>query len=95
MPSKSELLRPLIEADLLVLDELGSQKPSTFVNDILYYVINSRYNAERTTIFTTNYPRRSDEKRSRAYRHAATEPSRGDGQRVELRAHRLPEEPKP
>lgn len=55
VPSKSEILRPLLEADLLVLDELGSQKPTTFVQDILYYVINSRYNAERTTIFTTNY----------------------------------------
>lgn len=54
-PSKSELLRPLLEADLLVLDELGSQKPTTFVQDILYYVINTRYNEERTTIFTTNY----------------------------------------
>ena len=55
VPSKSEILRPLLEADLLVLDELGSQKPTTFVQDILYYVINSRYNEERTTIFTTNY----------------------------------------
>lgn len=55
VPSKSELLRPLLEADLLVLDELGSQKPTTFVQDILYYVINSRYNDERATIFTTNY----------------------------------------
>ncbi|HET7711375.1 MAG TPA: ATP-binding protein, partial [Thermoanaerobaculia bacterium] len=55
VPSKSEILRPLLEADLLVLDELGSQKPTTFVQDILYYVINSRYNDERTTIFTTNY----------------------------------------
>jgi len=54
-PSKSEILRPLLEVDLLVLDELGSQKPSMFVQDILYYVINSRYNAQRTTIFTTNY----------------------------------------
>lgn len=53
--SKSEILRPLLDADLLVLDELGSQKPTTFVQDILYYVINSRYNDERTTIFTTNY----------------------------------------
>jgi DNA replication protein DnaC len=53
--SKAELLRPLIETDLLVLDELGSQKPTTFVQDILYYVINSRYNEERVTIFTTNY----------------------------------------
>jgi DNA replication protein DnaC len=53
--SKAEILRPLIETDLLVLDELGSQKPTTFVQDILYYVINSRYNEERVTVFTTNY----------------------------------------
>lgn len=55
VPSKSEILRPLLEADLLVLDELGSQKPTTFVQDILYYVINTRYNDEKSTIFTTNY----------------------------------------
>lgn len=51
---KSEILRPLLEADLLVLDELGSVKPTQFVQDILYYVINSRYNTVRATIFTTN-----------------------------------------
>lgn len=55
VPSKSQLMRPLLECDLLVLDELGSQKPTQFVQDILYYVINSRYNEERVTIFTTNY----------------------------------------
>jgi DNA replication protein DnaC len=54
-PGKAEIMRPLLEADLLVLDELGSQKPTQFVMDILYYVINTRYNEERTTIFTTNY----------------------------------------
>ncbi len=58
VPSKSEILRPVLEADLLVLDELGSQKPTLFVQDILYYVINSRYNDELTTIFTTNYGER-------------------------------------
>ncbi len=61
VPTKSELLRPLLEVDLLILDELGSQKPTTFVQDILYYVINSRYNAELATIFTTNYYDRSAE----------------------------------
>ena len=61
VPSKSELLRPLLEVDLLVLDELGSQKPTTFVQDILYYVINTRYNSELATIFTTNYFDRSAE----------------------------------
>lgn len=65
-PSKSEILQPLREADLLVLDELGSQKPTTFVQEILYYIINSRYNDDKTTIFTTNYldePQRQAEER--------------------------------
>lgn len=52
---KSEILHPLLEADLLVLDELGSQKPTMFVQDILFYILNSRYNDQRSTIFTTNY----------------------------------------
>jgi DNA replication protein DnaC len=55
VPTKSELLRPLLESDLLVLDELGQQKLRPFVADILYYVINTRYSEERATIFTTNY----------------------------------------
>ncbi|MGZ7030987.1 MAG: ATP-binding protein [Thermoanaerobaculia bacterium] len=55
VPTKAELLRPILDADLLVLDELGSQKPTTFVQDILYYVINTRYNDRRATVFTTNY----------------------------------------
>jgi DNA replication protein DnaC len=55
VPNKSQLLEPLLEADLLVLDELGSQKPTPFVQDVLYYVINTRYNGELATIFTTNY----------------------------------------
>jgi DNA replication protein DnaC len=82
-PRKSELLRPLIEADLLVLDELGSQKPTSFVQDTLYYLINSRYNEDRITIFTTNYldQHSSEEslenrigKRLRSRLHEMTEP---------------------
>ena len=34
----------------LVMDELGSQKPTQFVQDMLYYIINTRYNEELTTI---------------------------------------------
>ena len=73
---KSDILRPLLDADLLVLDELGSQKPSNFVHDILYYVINSRYNDVRTTIFTTNNvddlaDRIGDRLRSRLYEMAS------------------------
>lgn len=53
--TKLDIMRPVVECDLLVLDELGSQKPTNFVTDILYYLINTRYNEERATIFTTNY----------------------------------------
>lgn len=66
VPTKTEILQPLLDADLLVLDELGSQKPTAFVQDILYYLINTRYNDEKVTFFTTNYhdePRRESEER--------------------------------
>jgi DNA replication protein DnaC len=50
-----EILRPLIECDLLVLDELGAGKTTPWVMDLLYYLVNSRYLENRLTIFTTNY----------------------------------------
>jgi DNA replication protein DnaC len=53
--SKSEILAPIIEAELLVLDELGAQKPTAWVQDLLYLIINSRYTERRPTIFTTNF----------------------------------------
>ncbi|HEY5610227.1 MAG TPA: ATP-binding protein [Thermoanaerobaculia bacterium] len=59
---KSEILAPVTEADLLVLDELGAQKPSVFIQDMLYHIINTRYNQERPTIFTTNFFDKRDDK---------------------------------
>jgi DNA replication protein DnaC len=58
------LMRPLVEAELLVLDELGAGKTSTWVTDLLYYLVNTRYLEGRVTVFTTNYsdfPKRADE----------------------------------
>ncbi len=49
------LLRPLVEAELLVLDELGAGKTSAWVTDLLYYLVNTRYLEGRLTIFTTNF----------------------------------------
>jgi DNA replication protein DnaC len=53
--SKRELLDPVIEAELLVLDELGAQKPTGWVNDLLYLIVNTRYTRRRPTLFTTNF----------------------------------------
>jgi len=53
--SKGSILDAVQEAELLVLDELGAQKPSAWVSDILYLVINHRYARRRATLFTTNF----------------------------------------
>ena len=50
-----EVLRPVFEAEVLVLDELGASKPSEWVWDTVAHILNSRYNDRRTTIITTNY----------------------------------------
>ncbi len=53
--SKHDVLDPVIEAQVLVLDELGALKPTPFVNDTLYLILNARYSQRRPTLFTTNF----------------------------------------
>jgi DNA replication protein DnaC len=50
-----EVLRPVMRADLLVLDDLGAEKTSEWVEETMNLIINTRYNEERLTLFTTNY----------------------------------------
>ena len=54
--SKRQVLDPVIDAEVLVLDELGAQRPTAFVNDMLYLVLNTRYTRCLPTLFTTNHP---------------------------------------
>jgi DNA replication protein DnaC len=51
-----DVLRPVFDAEVLVLDELGAVKPSEWVWDTVSLVLNTRYNDNRTTIITTNFP---------------------------------------
>ncbi len=64
--SQADLLRPLQEADVVVVDELGARRPSPFVSDTLYLLINGRYMARRPTLFTSNYHLRSEAEGDRA-----------------------------
>ena len=50
-----EILRPIFDAEVLVLDELGASKPTEWVWDTVAHILNTRYNDKRTTIITTNY----------------------------------------
>jgi DNA replication protein DnaC len=51
-----ELLKPVFAAEVLVLDDLGAQKPNEWVWDTVALILNTRYNDRLTTIITTNYP---------------------------------------
>src|SRR6201984_2293993 len=51
-----EVLRPVFDAEVLVLDELGAVKPTEWVWDTVSLILNTRYNDNRTTIITTNFP---------------------------------------
>jgi len=53
--SELKLLAPVYETEVLVLDELGAVKPTDWVRDTMMQVINTRYNDNKLTIFTTNY----------------------------------------
>ena len=53
--SELKVLEPVLNADVLVLDELGASKPTDWVRDTMMQIINTRYNEKRVTIFTTNY----------------------------------------
>ena len=50
-----EILQPVFDAEVLVLDELGASKPTDWVWDTVAHILNTRYNDRRTTIITTNY----------------------------------------
>lgn len=54
--AEDKLLRTLITCDLLVLDDLGDITPSDWTWDTTSYILNSRYNENRSTIITSNLP---------------------------------------
>lgn len=59
--AEMDILRPVMDADLLVLDDLGAEKPSEWVEETMNLIVNTRYNERRPTIFTTNYENLPDE----------------------------------
>jgi len=87
------LLRPVFDAEVLVLDELGAMRPSKWVWDTVSLILNTRYNDNRTTIITTNF---SDEPaaavaRSLSPARAARDETLGDriGERMRSRLHEM------
>jgi len=52
--TEDDVLRELAEVPLLVLDDLGVERPSDWVRDRLYQIVNARYVAQRPIVVTAN-----------------------------------------
>jgi DNA replication protein DnaC len=89
-----DVLRPVFDAEVLVLDELGAVKPTEWVWDTVSLILNTRYNNNRTTIITTNFEDQSAGGANgtlSAARAAAREETLGDriGERMRSRLHEM------
>jgi len=63
------VLEPVLRADLLVLDDLGEERTSEWVQETLAHVINVRYSEKRATVFTTNLHDSPDSTDPRSFAH--------------------------
>lgn len=50
-----QVLEPVVEVDVLLLDDLGAWRMTDWMNDTLFYLLNNRYIAKRPTLITTNF----------------------------------------
>lgn len=53
--SSADIINLVKTAELLVLDDLGAEKPNEWTEEQFYVVINARYENELPTIITTNH----------------------------------------
>jgi DNA replication protein DnaC len=53
--SEVSVVRPVMDAEILVLDDLGAERPTDWVEEMMNLIVNTRYNQRRATIFTSNY----------------------------------------
>lgn len=70
---ESDLLGPVQEVDLLVLDDLGAGRTTPWARDVMHDIIAHRYNEERPLIMTSNHATGDEKDSSRGGRTAALE----------------------
>jgi len=59
-----KFLKSVLNAPVLVLDDLGSERLSDWQRELISYIITYRYNNLKSTIITTNYALQRDEESS-------------------------------
>lgn len=53
--TEMSVLEPVLTTEVLLLDDLGSSKPSAWALETVGHILNTRYNDHRVTLLTTNF----------------------------------------
>jgi len=71
--SELRVLQPVLDVEVLLLDELVATNPSDWVKETVAHIINSRYNRKQVSLITTTLPL-SDASNRREIRDPSGEP---------------------
>lgn len=91
---QEEACRHILDCDMLIIDDLGTEVNNTFVTSQLFYCVNERINRQKGTIISTNLSvgmlrdTYSDRVTSRIMSHYATIPLYGGDIRVKKKNFR-------
>jgi DNA replication protein DnaC len=56
LSTESEVLQPVLNTEVVVIDDLGANRITDWVEDTVTYILNYRYNEKKATILTSNLP---------------------------------------
>jgi DNA replication protein DnaC len=66
LSTEAEVLRPVLETEVVAIDDLGAERISDWVEDTVTHILNHRYNHKKITLLTSNLPDTSEEVRERS-----------------------------
>lgn len=66
LSTETEVLRPVLETDVVAIDDLGANRVSDWVEDTVTYILNYRYNQKKVTLITSNLPDNPEEVQQRS-----------------------------
>jgi DNA replication protein DnaC len=56
LSTESEVVRPVLETEVVAIDDLGAERISDWVEDTVTYLLNYRYTQKKITLLTSNLP---------------------------------------
>lgn len=64
--TESEVVRPILETEVVAIDDLGAERISDWVEDTVTYLLNYRYTQNKITLLTSNLPDTPEEVKERS-----------------------------